>query len=185
MEIKLEGSLMEEGIASIWVKCPRKGGRKLLVGGIYREHKLLCQDGINTTGDQQVERWEKFVCQWERAESGGAEVLVIGDTNVDMIKYNNPDQEIKPLVDLLNERVVTMGFIQLVQGPTRFWPNTADSLIDQVWVNTPLKVTQCRNITRATGDHNIISVVLEDQRRHQEAYRICKETVEECRSSRI
>ena len=101
-----------------------------------------------------------FICQWERAEAGGAEVVVIGDTNVDLIKKDHPDRDIKPLMELIEERVMTMGFIQLVQGPTRFWPNTADSLLDQVWVNTPIKVTQCRNITRATGDHNIISVMI-------------------------
>ena len=60
VEIRLEDNLMEENVASIWIRCPRKGGRKLLVGGIYREHKLLCQTGTNTTGNLQVERWENF-----------------------------------------------------------------------------------------------------------------------------
>ena len=47
---------------------------------------------------------------------------------------------------------------QLVTEATRFWPNTRDSLIDQVWSNCPQIVIYVNNITHGASDHNIIEI---------------------------
>ena len=57
-------------------------------------------------------------------------------------------------------RIETCGFVQLVREPTRFWPQTEDSLIDQIWTNAPNKIVQCSNIVRSVGDHNIVGATM-------------------------
>ena len=89
--------------------------------------------------DFQEERWKLFINQWIKAD-GQADTIVIGDTNVDKIKWDTPDQEISPLVELMKNKIETLGYIQLVKNATRFWINTRDSLVDQLWTKTPDKI---------------------------------------------
>ena len=59
--------------------------------------------------------------------------------------------------DTKNE-VETENFTQIIETPTRFWTNQADSIIDQIWVNTPEKVLKHKNMKRAVADHNMIQI---------------------------
>ena len=61
--------------------------------------------------------------------------MVIGDTNLDTQKWNNPEQGYENMVNYVKDEIVTMNFSQVIRGPTRFWVNAALSLVDQCWVN--------------------------------------------------
>ena len=62
------------------------------------------------TGDprEQEARFKKFIEQWTRADSNG-EIHVIGDMNVDMLKWDNPEQQIIPLVNMIKDNILTRG----------------------------------------------------------------------------
>ena len=78
------------------------------------------------------------------------------DFNVDYLKWDESDHLHNELIEELKDRIETKGFVQLVKGATRFWPNTLPSLIDQTWTNCPDKVVHCKNLNRPVADHNMI-----------------------------
>ena len=69
---------MEEHLSTIWIKISRRGQRKLIVGGIYREHNILRQQD-NTSGEpqQQEERWKRIVAQWVKASADSDSVILV------------------------------------------------------------------------------------------------------------
>ena len=107
----------------------------------------------------QTARWEKFIEQWESASLQG-EVIVIGDTNLDELKWATPDYTHLEMVNLVKYRIETLGYIQLIKGATRFWPHQDSSLIDKCWVNCQEKIVTSENINYGATDHNIIEIVL-------------------------
>ena len=64
------------------------------------------------------------------------------------------------MTDIVKDKIESLGFHQLIQGPTRFWPHTPDYLIDQVWTNAPEMVTSSRNILHIVADHNVIELCI-------------------------
>ena len=75
-----------------------------------------------------------------------------------MEKWEEPEQVIEPMVELLKEEIVTRNFTQMILGPTRYWKDKTPSLIDQCWVNDPGRVSNIKNTVRGTADHNMISI---------------------------
>ena len=159
LQYKVENDRMEEDISSIWVKLGGRGRRGVRIGGVYREHTLVRQKEPNNFGKphQQEYRWKKFIKQWVNASNDG-NCVVIGDTNLDAQKWNNPDQGNENMINLMKNEITTRNFYQVITGPTRFWANATPSLIDQCWLNQPGKVSNIKNVTRGTADHNLISV---------------------------
>ena len=159
MIFSVEHNRMEDEFSSIWIKVGGRGRSKLLIGGVYRDHYFIRQEGHNDTRDpvRQEQMWTRFINQWVDASHQG-EVLVIGDTNVDTLKWDNPDPGMENMMDLLRNEIVTRNFSQVVQGPTRFWPGTRPSLIDHIWCNNVRKTSNVKNSTRGTVDHNMVSV---------------------------
>ena len=96
-----------------------------------------------------------FIQQWISASQQG-NVTVIGDTNLDHLKRAVPEHSHLNMVNLDKHEIETLGYTQLVHGPTRFWPQKADSLIDKCWTNNPDKVVHTLNIINGTTDHNLI-----------------------------
>ena len=89
-----------------------------------------------------------------------ADTIIIGDTNIDKMKWTNPEQRMISMVNTMKTEIETLGYIQMVKNPTRFWINSTDSLLDQIWTKNPDKFIQCRNISRGVGDHNMIEAII-------------------------
>ena len=70
--------------------------------------------------------------------------------------------------------IETENFIQMVEGPTHFWPGHVDSLIDQSWGNKPENYISCKNITRSTADHNLIQTIYRTKGSNKGAQEIIK-----------
>ena len=66
-DVTILKEMMQNNIASIWIRIPRNG-RKLYVGGIYREHKTIGTRNQEQIGDKdhQEQRWRIFTEQWTR-----------------------------------------------------------------------------------------------------------------------
>ena len=93
LNIQILDELMDPRVSSIWVKMGGRGVKKLIIGGIYREHTLLKQQDPNNSAApaEQEARWSIFISQWLRANTMGPSII-IGDTNLDLIKWDSPDQ---------------------------------------------------------------------------------------------
>jgi hypothetical protein len=135
------------------------GKRNFLICQLYREWALLGQgpEHNGSTIPQQMVRWLVFLEQWERALVTGKEVIVLGDFNLDHMKFNKSGR-LQPLVDKLLEQVFPHGVHQLVHGPTRSWPGAADSGLDHIWTNEPQKLSQAVTQFRGSSDHKLVSV---------------------------
>ena len=105
--------LMEPDISSIWIKLSRKGGGKLIIGGLYREHQHLGQGGEDISDDirHQEDRWRRTVKQWQAA-AAGAECIVIGDINLDFSRWAAPEQHHINMVEEVKVKIETIGSVR-------------------------------------------------------------------------
>ena len=86
-----------------------------------------------------------------------ASIQIIGDVNLDFLKWQAPDQQHINMVQITNNTLEVSGFTQLVKGVTRCWPGQVDSLLDHLWTNDHARVMSCSNEVEAVGNHNWIS----------------------------
>ena len=101
-------------------------------------------------------RWKNFVSQWKQAADIDS-CWILGDLNLDVLKWNNNNYEYVELVDMIKDNIETENFVQIITQPTRFWTGTK-SLLDHIWTNCPEKAISIRNIERAASDHNVTGV---------------------------
>ena len=92
---------------------------KILIGGIYRELSIKGMDTPNNSGSdhKQIRRWRVFIFQWRDAAQHPA-CIIIGDTNLDELKWMDPEHAPIPMVDMVKEEIITMNFNQLKCGST-------------------------------------------------------------------
>ena len=144
--------------AVIWVKVGANRRKSLLVGGIYRQHQLLGTDKELTRQQLQLEqelRWSRIVKRWRKL-SRNNDCVVIGDLNMDYLRWDSPESHLEKMVDEMKDSVETAGFQQLIVNYTRTWRQQTDSLLDHVWTNCPMKIVKVSNNDRASSDHNVI-----------------------------
>ena len=175
VDVELMPDLMDSQVAAIWVKLRSKGRKPLVLSGIYREHRYL--DGAESEGSEslnnQLERWRTYVNTWARA-AAKHNVIILGDTNLDFKRWDSPENNKIKMVELVKEKVETMGFYQLIEGHTRCWNQQPDSLIDQCWSNVPEKLVYHKNEVRAYSDHNLIIVSFRTKERVENRHDIVK-----------
>ena len=161
LDVKISEHLMDTTVAAIWVKIGARGRRPMTLCAVYREHRYILQPGPgpNETGtpQKQYERWVKFVSTWARAAAEG-DVTVLGDLNLDYIKWANPEEGISRMVEKVKVEVETLGFQQMVQGPTRTLRDQPQSNLDHCWMNNPGRLIFHKNLERAYSDHNLILI---------------------------
>ena len=106
LNYKILTDKMEPGIATIWLEFPRQGKKPFLFGALYREHKLLYQTDPDTTGDpaNQKIRWRKIIDKWA-ALRDGVETLVVGDFNVDHMRWSDQDYHNKDMIELIKDKI--------------------------------------------------------------------------------
>ena len=159
LNIQQVDALMDPQVSSIWVKTGGRGVKSMYIGGVYREQTLLLQQEPNSSAEphEQEARWKTFISQWLRASSMGP-CIVIGDYNLDKIKWDNPEQNSINMINMMKDYIETLNYYQMIQGPTRFWPGKVPSAIDHCWTSQPQKIICSLNQTRSVGDHNLIGV---------------------------
>ena len=161
---KLREDLMDDNISSIWMELGFPNKRKILVCNVYREWQYLNQpDDLSKSIPAQLQRWDLFLNQWQRALATGKEVHVIGDINIDHLKWtqqnvNHNDQtyRLRDLIDALFTRIFPLGITQCVKVATRVWPGLEDSGLDHYYTNKPEKLSDIQVQHRAASDHKLI-----------------------------
>ena len=160
LNIDLEKKFMDNQISAVWMKVGMRGRKPLYLTGIYREHRYLYQETDESASDRnQLLRWKRFVNMWTKAAEN-RDLIVLGDTNIDYLRWNLPDPAKTKLVELMKNEIETLGFFQTVTGKTRSWKNMPDSLIDQCWSNCTSRIVYTKNIERNFSDHNLIIIAV-------------------------
>ena len=166
---------MDATIPAITVKLISRGRKPIIIGGIYREFHLLLQPTPNTSDDMklQIIRWRRTVLDWKRAARNN-KCIVLGDINLDYMKWNLNDYRLKKLVQIVKDDIETEGFFQLLGKITRSWPGQTSSLVDHIWTNTPGSIMTTSNIVRAASDHNCISAVVRTKDRQEQEHEVTR-----------
>ena len=140
---------MDDKIPSIWCKI---GGKKngITIGGFYREYTQLGTEQGNDNPQIKLQkqewRWRRWMKQWKLA-SKAANCYVIGDLNLDHLRWGNPESSQENMIEAIKNDIETAGFIQLISRYTRSMSNQADSCLDHVWTNSSNKVSRHFNDT--------------------------------------
>ena len=101
-KIKLRLDVMSADFASIWLEFD--SGRGIyLIGGFYREWKT--REGSTSTRDQGTSLGI-FLDQFERARVETRKVVVIGDNNLNMRRWDDSSYHLRPLVDRWKEVIL-------------------------------------------------------------------------------
>ena len=160
---KLRKDLMNDTFSSIWLEVNLPRQRKFLVCQAYRDWQYMGQaDNESKSIQAQCSRWVEFIDQWEKALQTDLECLVVGDLNIDHTKWTNPNisknsitYKLKPLIDVLFNRILPYGAAQCMVGPTRFESGNAASGLDHFWTNKPNKLSEVHAYFQGS-DHKVI-----------------------------
>ena len=163
--VKLRPDLMSDNYSSIWMEVGLPRQKKFIVGQTYREWQLLDKSsGSSSSVPEQLNRWNLFLNQWEKALESGREVHLLGDLNLNHCNWNDVDipsnnqtAKLKPLITELFTRIIPLGVVQLVRGPTRFWPGQTPSGLDHYFSNKPEKLSSVTKKHHGGSDHLLIS----------------------------
>ena len=162
--VKPRPDLMSDQFSSIWLEAGLPNQRKVLICNAYREWGLLNQSSNNSKSiESQFRRWEVFINQWEQALNEGKEVICMGDMNIDHLRWNSNSVDpfsirLRPLIDILFERILPQGVVQCVTTATRSWPGHEDSGLDHVYTNNPTKLSQVLAVNQGGSDHKMLFV---------------------------
>ena len=165
--VKRRPDLEDDTLSAIWLEVGMPRQKKILVANVYREWKFMNQGENNDSGSipAQLERWCKFLTKWEAALAEGKEVMVLGDVNIDFLKWTRTDLpqtdqavKLRTLTDQLFSRIFPHGVAQLVQVATRVWPGVQDSGLDHIYSNKPEKCSDIYVEFRGGSDHKLLRV---------------------------
>ena len=140
--VKRRHDLEDEAISAIWLEVGMPRQKKILVGNIYRKWQYMNQGPNNPTGGvpAQLQRWLIFLEKWEQALSEGREVLVLGDMNLDFLKWNRRDLptndsscRLKQLNEHLFTKIFPHGVSQPVTVATRVSPEDPAAGLDHIY----------------------------------------------------
>ena len=152
---------MDDMTATIWISVGSNKKKALRIGGLYREHQQLGMGDGNASRLElqlrQEDRWRKMLRNWKNA-GRNKNCIVIGDINLDYIKWNEPEHHLEKMVEETQRSIETEGFVQLVSKITRTWKNQTDSTLDHIWTNCNRKTIKYFNEVRGVSDHNVIGI---------------------------
>ena len=166
--VKERYDLMNETFSSIWLELGLTKKKKILVSNFYREWQYLHQGANNTslTIPAQLARWISFLEQWEVAIMEEKEVHVMGDANIDFIKWRDTRQpdgqctgKLHQLVTQLFDKIIPHGFAQLITGPTRVQQGQVKSGLDHYYTNKPDRVSCVQTHFHGSSDHKLIFAI--------------------------
>ena len=133
---KTDLDISRNGIESCWVELACHKQKNVVIGCIKRHPK----------SDRSL-FYETLKKQLESLNSKGKEVLIVGDVNIDFLKYNS-DAQTSEYLDMLFD----LGFMPVITKATRLTDHTS-SLIDHIYRNTPEKVIKSGICLADISDH--------------------------------
>ena len=102
---------------------------------------------------------------WEKVLREGKEVMVLGDMNIDFLKWtrrNLPASDssirLKQLSEEIFSRIFTLGVSQLVTTATRVSPVDPPSGLDHIYTNRPDKCSEVHAELRGGSDHKLLKI---------------------------
>ena len=160
--VKPRNDLMDRRISAIWLEIGLPHKRKFLLCNFYREWGYMNQPNkLSHSRKAQLDRWKIFLDSWEKALDEDKEVIVQGDININSLKWTNLDPPAsdninrqRPLIDLLFEKIISRGVVQLVRVATH-----NDSCLDHFYTNKASKISEVSAVVHGGSDHKLTHAV--------------------------
>ena len=160
--VKERHDLMSNKTSAVWLEVGLPNKRKFLVCNVYREWGYMNQpDKSSNSKEAQFERWSIIIENWLKALNEDKEVIVLGDVNLNSFmwnveewKLNGYNRKLKPLNDLLFEKIIPLGVSQLVTVATH-----EDSCLDHLYTNQADKLSDVAALFNGASDHKLIYAV--------------------------
>ena len=128
--------LSVECVESCWIEIIRKRQKNIIVGCIYRHPH-----------NDRKHFLESLKSKLENLNSKGQEVFILGDININFLKYNI-DNQTSDFLDM----ILSLGFLPIITKATRITDHTA-TLIDHIYTNVPQKVLKAGICLADISDH--------------------------------
>ena len=166
LRVKRRHDLEDINTAAVWLECGLPNQRGILVCIGYRQWRLLGQkDNSSASTQEQLVRWLVFLEKWEKAAQENKEVIVALDANLDFLTWrseglpaNHSSVKLKSLADALFERILPLGFTQLVTGATRMERGQPRTGLDHLHSNKPDKLSSIQTFITGMSDHKLLKV---------------------------
>ena len=165
--VKRRHDLEHSSLSAVWLELGMPRQKKIIVGNVYREWQHMGQGSNNSTGSvaEQLQRWLTFVEMWEKVLKEGKEVMVLGDINLDFLKWtrrnlpaNDSSVRLKQLNELIFSRIFPLGVSQLVTTATRVSPADPPSGLDHIYTNRPDKCSDVQAELNGGSDHKVLKI---------------------------
>ena len=134
--------------------------KKLLVIQFYREFKQTGKktDLDNKSPANQSNRLLNFLSYWEKAVQDFDDVICIGDMNLDHKRLSNSSHPLKPLSELVTDRISRLNIRQMVSTET--WTNgRVTRCIDHIYTTNSKEMESVNSVQATNSDHCMISAV--------------------------
>ena len=128
--------ISDDGIESCWIELAGIAQKNIVIRCVYR-HLKGNRDLFHIVLKKQL----------EQLNTKGHEVLVLGDLDENLLKYNE-DKQTSEYLDML----LSLGFMPIITKPTRITDHTA-TLIDHIYTNTPEKLIKSGLCLADISDH--------------------------------
>ena len=151
------------GLSTIWLQLTHPGRKPILLQALYRQFQRLGHPGTITPSSQHS-RWTRIIDNWEKANSKGHEVISMGDTNLNSLRWdiqannmNSYDRIKSPMIRDLQTRILDQGTQLLNSSPTRNndHSDAMESCIDHIFTNRAAKITSFETGIPAFSDHTV------------------------------
>ena len=160
LEVTLRNDLMSELFSSVWLELKSRS-QKILICSAYREFSdLINKEQMSV--NQQLERWEIFCTQVQKASKEGL-ILCVGDFNIDLEKWEETTYYQKKLAQEYQSMIGKCGLELYNFGITwcRKMKNTlVQSALDHALTNKPQSVHSHFKTKIDYSDHFLICVNL-------------------------
>ena len=159
IEAEQRSDLMSELLSNVWLEIQGKN-QKVLICAMYREfNDLTCKNPM--TIDQQIDRLKILYLQIEQASKEGL-ILVIGDMNIDLLKWEDRNYYLKKLSEEYQSLIGDNGLEVINFGIT--WKRhhkdgkNLSSAIDHALTNKLVAINDYHKTFLDYSDHEMISV---------------------------
>ena len=158
--------LESPGTSTIWIQLNNRGSKPLLIQGLYRQFTRINTPNSNTP-KQQTKRWTQIVDKWELALQEQADIIAMGDCNLNQDKWNKQEEQMNtyeksqaPMVRDLKARILDNGIVVLNKEHTwNLEPNSLNpSCLDLIITNRRDKVTSYSTIYPTFSNHAMLEL---------------------------
>ena len=179
--IKIREDLMSEGFPSIWIEIKNENEKNVLIGGFYRE---WTRHG-DSSQRRQIESIRILTTQIEKAAEESKSLLILGDANLCMEKWAEPEyvhqivaEELKSTLALCCLTISKLGWTYLADRLSEKG-ETISSCLDHIYYSQDLtNRIQTKTLNESSSDHlPILAQIKINEKRKTEQKTVMKRTM--------